>query len=475
MSSYRQDMREDRAAEREQDRADKQMRLEAQLEAQRIAAADQRETARIEAEQKREDERLAAEQKRLDKEAADEKARKDAEAKRRQELQDKRQRQAEKARAKAARKAQRAKLLAWLNANPATVFVAYVMVAAVVPALLSQVGALAGSGVMGLLAVLLASMLEGGAWAIVFLGKEAEAKGRETWKYRLAGWLTSAVAAGINFWHWSEIAPMWVACVFGGSSLFAFFIWDLKTHGSEGPTRAQRREAKKRRRHDRKRRRHHRAVAKQADKLWSAAPYGTLTEADAFAAAWEIKYGTEPGLTPALYADATTARLKLGEAFRVAEENRGDLIRANLLAGLHSPLSKGSGDVIVRFGSTSASGVDSGPAEGPGGQAGIGSYGSGRSSGDSGNADENASGNGSGNDSRNAGRKGRSEQELETLLPQAHKVAVDLVAEGKPISAAAFAKHLKIRREDGMWLRDRVVAERKLRLIDSDRDEAMGA
>ncbi|MGW7268268.1 DUF2637 domain-containing protein [Streptomyces sp. NPDC054842] len=473
--SYRQDMREDRAAEREQDRQDKKLRIEAQLEAQRIAAAEQREADRLAAEQKREDERLAAEQKRLDEEAAAEKARRDAELKRRQQLQDKRQRQAEKERRTAARAAKRAKVLSWLNANPATVFVAYVMVAAVVPAVLSQVGALAGNGVMGALAVLLASMLEGGAWAIVFLGKEAEAKGQETWKYRLAGWLTSAVAAGINFWHWSEMAPLWVACVFGGSSLFAFFIWDLKTHGSEGPTREQRREAKKRRRHDRRRRRHHRKVAKKADRLWSAAPYGTLTEADAFAAAWEIEYGTEPGLTPTLYAAATAARLKVGAAFRVAEESRPDLIRAGLLAGLHNPLSKGLADASPVLGPLVSIGARSGAAEGPGGQAGIGSYASERSSGDSGNADENASGNGSENGSGNTGRKGRTEQELEALLPQAHKVAVDLVAEGKQISATALAKRMKVRREDGMWLRDRVVAERKLRLIDSDADEVVGA
>ncbi|MGP9023174.1 DUF2637 domain-containing protein (plasmid) [Streptomyces sp. BR1] len=473
--SYRQDMREDRAAEREQDRQDKKMRIEAQLEAQRIAAADERETARIAAEQKREDERLAAEQKRLDEEAAAEKARKDAEAKRRQELQDKRQRQADKARAKAARQAKRAKLLGWLNQNPATVFVAYVMVAAVVPAVLSQVGALADSGVMGILAVLLASMLEGGAWALVFLGKEAEAKGRETWKYRLAGWLTSAAAGGVNFWHWMAAAPLWVAFVFGGSSLFAFFIWDLKTHGSDGPTRAERREAKQRRRHDRKRRRHHKDVAKQADRLWSAVPYGTLTEADAFAAAWEIVHGTELGMTPTMYAAATAARLKVGEAFRVAEESRPDLIRAGLLAGLHSPLSKGLAEGSPVLGRLVSAGARSGDAEGPGGQAGIGSYGSGRSSDASGNADENASGNGSGNAGGNTRRKGRTEQELETLLPQAHTVANDLVAEGNPISAAAFAKRMKIRREDGMWLRDRVVAERKLRLIDGDADTAKGA
>jgi hypothetical protein len=60
---------------------------------------------------------------------------------------------------------------------------------------------------------------------------------------------------------------------------------------------------------------------------------------------------------------------------------------------------------------------------------------------------------------------GRSDQELERLLPDAHKAAAELVAEGKQISAAGLSKKLKIRREDAVRLRDLVVGERKLHAV----------
>lgn len=91
---------------------------------------------------------------------------------------------------------------------------------------------------------------------------------------------------------------------------------------------------------------------------------------------------------------------------------------------------------------------------------------------------ENASGKASGNagdDASGNGRRGRSDEELEALLPDALKVAAELVAEGNQISAAALSKRLGIRRDDARRLRDRVVAERKLRLIDGDADTAVGA
>ncbi|MFD5234877.1 hypothetical protein ACFWJ5_41650 [Streptomyces qaidamensis] len=410
--SYREERRADQAAAAEQAREDKRLLLEAQLKAKEI-----------DAEQKRRDAELKAEQ-----------ARKDAEAKRRQEQADQKARDAKKAAQKAAKAAKRAKLRRWLKANPATLFVAFVMVASIVPAVISQVAALMHGGVFVLLAALLASMLEGGAWAITFMGKQAEDAGRPTGKYRIGTWSTAVAAAVIQFWHWSEIAPLWVACVFAGSSLFAIYIWDLKTHGSHGKTRAQRREEKARRKHEAARRKHHKEIAEQADRLKSALPFGALDDEQAFAAAWRIATGAEPGLSAELYATATNAVLSLGAAFELGDHVRPELLETGLKAARLNPFKE-----LTETATT---------------QAGIGLYGSQAPSKETPHTplpEQSAT-----------TPAGRSDEELEELLPDALAAAADLVAEGKQISASGLAKKLQIRREDAMRLRDRVIAERKL-------------
>lgn len=405
--SYRDEKRADQAAAREADREDRRLELQTRLEA----------------------EKLRAEEKRADAEAKAERDRKAAEAKRRQEQADKKQAGAEKAAKKAAAAAKRAKQLRWLKANPATLFVAFVMVASIVPAVVSQVGALSGANVHVMLAALLAAMLEGGAWAITFMGKQAEDAGRETRKYRTATWMTAFAAAAVNFWHGLEAykAHPWVAVVLGGSSLFAIYIWDMKTHGSHGPTRAQRREAKARKAHAKARRKDHKDIAAEADKLVSAMPYGAITEEQAFAAAWRIHTGAEPGLSAELYATATNAVLSLGAAFELGEHVRPELLETGLQAARLNP--------FVELAQT------------PAVQAGIGD-----------SAPETPA--------RKTVEKpvvGRSDEELEVLLPDALAAAAELVAEGLQISATGLAKKLQIRREDAMRLRNRVIEERKLR------------
>lgn len=318
MATYQEERRADRAAAAEQAREDKRLLLEAQLQAKRIDA----------------------EQRRLDAETRAEQERKDKAEKRRQEQADRRARQAEKDAKKAAAAAKRGKRVAWLKANPATLFVAFVMVASIVPAVISQVGALAGAGVYGPLAALLAAMLEGGAWAITFMGKQAEDAGRETRKYRIATWLTACAAAVVNLWHGLEeyAAHPWVAFVLGGSSLFAIFIWDMKTHGSHGRTRQEKKEQAARDKHAADRRKHHKDIVREADRLLAAMPYGAITEEDAFAAAWRIHRGAEPGMSAELYATATNSRVQLGAAFELGEHARPELLRSGLLASALNPL-----------------------------------------------------------------------------------------------------------------------------------------
>lgn len=429
MSTWQEEQRATKAMKAEQAREDRRLELDAGLKAAEIRAV----------------------QKRADDDAKAERARKDADAARRQELADKKQRDAEKAAAKLAKAAKRAKLTRWLKANPSTLFVAFVMVASIVPAVISQVGALSGASVNVAMAGLLAAMLEGGAWAITFMGKQAEDAGRETRKYRIATWATACAAAGVNFWHGLEQydAHPWVAFVLGGSSLFAIYIWDMKTHGSHGKTRAEKQEAKARAKHLAKRRKDHKFIAKEADRLLSARPYGALTEEEAFETMWRAHKGAEPGLSVELYATATNARVALGAAFEVGEHVRPELLRTGMMAAALSPLPGRLADGLLRLGPVSPLPALTAGSQAPTGQTGIGSY-----------ASETPAAQGDG-----GALVRRSDQELDALLPDAHRAAAELVAEGRSISAAGLAKKLRVRREDGMRLRDLVVGERKLHAV----------
>lgn len=391
MSSYREERRADQAAERAQDREDRRLQYEAGLKAEQARAEEKR---------------------------------KDADARRRQEQAEKKQRDAEKQAKKAAAAAKRAKLIRWLKTNPATLFVAFVMVASIVPAVLSQIGALTGATVAAPMAGLLAAMLEGGAWAITFMGKQAEDSGREPRKYRIGTWAVATVAAAVNFWHgWEQYREHpWVAFVLGASSLFAIYIWDLKTHGSHGKTRAQKREEKARREHEAKRRKHHKPIAEQAEKLKSALPYGAISDEQAFAAAWRIHTGAEPGLSAELYATATNAVLQLGAALELGDNVRDELLQTGLQAAKFNPLPE-----LTQVPESQA-GIGPKPPE----------------------------------KSHETTVPGRSEEELNELLPDALAAAAELVAEGRQISATGLAKKLQIRREDALKLRDRVIEQRRL-------------
>lgn len=444
MSTYREERRADEAAGRTADREDRRLELEAKLAYKRQLAEDER----------------------AEKERKAEQVRKDGELKRRQEQAENRRRQDEKSRRRADRMAKLGRVSRWVNANPVTVFVAFVMASSVIPAVISQVGALGDTGVHVLLAALLAAMLEGGAWAITFMGKAAEEAGRPAGKYRIGTWCTAAVAAGVNYWHWAEKLPdaQWVAVVFAASSLFAIYLWDMKTHGSHGRTKEDRKAERARRAHLAKRKKDHKGIAKEAALLLSAMPYGSIDEEEAFAAAWRIHKGAEPGLSPELYAAATNAKVALGAAFELGEHVRPEMVRAGMLASLYNPLnplSRRPAPSVPTLDAPGSAPALQAPAEGATAQAGIGLYGTPvyRKK-----AGESASGKAGGDAGGNTPR-GRSPQELETLLPQAHRLAQELVAEGRQISAASLAKGLKIRREDGMWLRDRVIEERKLHLV----------
>lgn len=100
----------------------------------------------------------------------------------------------------------------------------------------------------------------------------------------------------------------------------------------------QRRQEKARRKHLKERRRHHKDIAAEADRLLSALPFGSITEEEAFAAAWRVHKGAEPGMSAELYAKATDAKVAMGAAVELGEHVRPELIRAGLLAHRYNPL-----------------------------------------------------------------------------------------------------------------------------------------
>ena len=97
----------------------------------------------------------------------------------------------------------------------------------------------------------------------------------------------------------------------------------------------KRAEEKARAKHVKQRAKDHKDVVKLAERLVSAAPYGSLPFEEAFASAWEIKYGTRvPGMTPALHGQAHASKKDLAAAFDAANGSPVSN-RARLLEVLH--------------------------------------------------------------------------------------------------------------------------------------------
>ncbi|WP_327069276.1 hypothetical protein [Kitasatospora sp. NBC_01302] len=241
--------------------------------------------------------------------------RKDADAERRRKAADRRERDERKAKARRARAAKVAKLTGWVQADPARAFVRLVQTCSIVPAVVSQVGALTGAGVGELLAGLLAAMLEGAAWALVAMGSKAEGE-RSTRTYRVGAWTAALVAAAINFSHGRQeyAAHTWVAVVLGLSSLVAVWLTDLQTHGGRGPTKTEKKLAAERAAHTKRRAQHHPEVLAVAERLLSANPFGALHPDDAWRVAWQFAEGIEvTGVTADLIAGQLKAQARVSE------------------------------------------------------------------------------------------------------------------------------------------------------------------
>jgi hypothetical protein len=165
------------------------------------------------------------------------------------------------------------------------------------------------------------------------------------WLLRALSMAAAGFAARINYLHGStssEVVGWGLAAVtMLGPAFFEIRQWV----STLSPDRAEREktakakaDAKAKAKHLKSQRNDHKAVARIADRLVSAAPFGTLGWEEAFTAAWKIVHGTDvPGMTPELHAYAVSARSALGEALD-GHAPTGDVIRARLLEGFASPL-----------------------------------------------------------------------------------------------------------------------------------------
>lgn len=286
------------------------------------------------------------EQRRLDKAAAAEQRRKDADAAAERALklraaEDERRRgnrQADKAAARAEaqqrrrekRERRRERAQAWTkNTRPGVVYqrgtlaLVAASVAASLPAQIMHFAALS------MWLVTLPFALEGAAWVMAAGVAYADEKNLPAWvRWLLRGLcLTAAGYAGwINYDYGMQTNPA-VGYGLAAVSLLGPLVFEIRQwvmNLSFDAAEKKRRTAEKdRAKHEKKRRRHHKDVVKLAERLVSAAPYGSLALEDAFVAAWEIFYGTAtPGMTPALHAQQLASRKSLTEAMDEANGSR---------------------------------------------------------------------------------------------------------------------------------------------------------
>ncbi|MEU5580953.1 hypothetical protein ABZ791_30215 [Streptomyces huasconensis] len=192
--------------------------------------------------------------------------------------------------------------------------------------------------------------VEGAAWVMaagVAYADERRLPMWVRWLLRVLSLSAAGFAANINYQYGlsltahgvdpagARVAGIGLAAVtLGGPLFFEVRQWVLTlTAAAVDPKK--RAEDKARAAHEKKRRKHHEDVVKLARRLMSAAPYGTLRFEAAFAAAWEIFYGTgTPGMTPALHAQQLASRQSLTAAM---DEANGSPVstRGRLLERLH--------------------------------------------------------------------------------------------------------------------------------------------
>ena len=287
----------EQAAQREQDRADARERFE-----QQQAAAD------------RQDERD------------------------RQEQEQQKKAKAEVRRASKARRAERRQKLTdaagWARENGDVSVTLLVMACGMVPALISQYSALRNMQMGVMLSALLPVMLELAAWAMTFGEARAITDKRNPRAYQVGVWLAASLAAAVNALHgWTDYEPshrIAAAVILAASSIVPVWLWHRVMAGRHAKTIVELETERERAEHAARRRADHKDVARLADTLISAAPFGELAEEQAFAKAWALLHGDVPGMTADLRAREVQARVRIA----AASKDTPDAVVGRLLANL---------------------------------------------------------------------------------------------------------------------------------------------
>ncbi|MFF6966260.1 hypothetical protein ACFY9G_23195 [Streptomyces anthocyanicus] len=183
--------------------------------------------------------------------------------------------------------------------------------------------------------------LEGAAWVMnagVAYADERKLPAWVRWLLRALALSAAGFAAWINYDYGRHVAPSvgfgLAAVTLLGPLFFEVRQW-VTTLSFDAAERKRRSDAKARAKHEKKRAKDHKDVVRLAERLVSAAPFGTLSFEAAFTAAWEIFYGTgTPGMTPALHAQQLASRQSLTTAM---DEANGSPVstRGRLLERLH--------------------------------------------------------------------------------------------------------------------------------------------
>jgi len=311
-------------------------------------------------EQRRLDKAAAADQKRKDADAAAERALKlraaEDERRRSNRTADKAEARAEaqqKRREKRERRRERAQ--AWTkNTTPGIVYRRGTLALVIASALASLPAQIAHFAGISLMLLPLPFALEGAAWVMAAGVAYADEKRLPAWvRWLLRGLCLTAAgyAASINYNYGAHIDPAvgygLAAVTLLGPLFFEVRQW-VSTLTVDAGEKKRRTEEKARAKHEKRRRSHHKDVVQLAERLVSAAPFGSLALEDAFVAAWEIFYGTRtPGMTPAMHAQLLAARQDLATAMDAANgtpvSTRGRLLQLlhpapqTLISGPGSP------------------------------------------------------------------------------------------------------------------------------------------
>lgn len=275
-----------------------------------------------------------AAERRKDDEARDERRRNDqaADDERRRELRrlDREEKRGEKARARLDRQrrrqtraARREKALA-----PANIYRRGTLALVTASALASLPAQIAHFGGISYWLLPIPFALEGAAWVMaagVAYADERKLSAWVRWLLRAFAMVAAGYAATINYGYGQNLPSLTLdqahaagfglaAVTVGGPFLFEIRQW-VTTLAASTLTPKQKADAKARAAHEKQRRRDHKPVVSLAKQLISAAPFGTLSDEDAFRTAWEIHTGIrQPGMTPNLYRQAVDARKALASS-----------------------------------------------------------------------------------------------------------------------------------------------------------------